>query len=260
MLDVDEPTTFESSIIRARPDSAKTEPLFLYYFFNSTAGLHCLDTIRRQVAVAGITGSDLSRLEIPIPPLPVQRAIAHILGTLDDKIELNRRMNETLEAMARAIFRSWFVDFDPVRAKAEGCDPGLPKHIADLFPDRFEDSDLGEIPAGWGIRACMTAPNTSMGRTFETSISHWTVTDCHSSRLPNSRTVRNRRKQNSRKQHRTLRNDDYGWRYPFFVVSCSRRHAGLVLSLGREEVANQSANQQGFPKQAEDEILRLLVS
>lgn len=77
-----------------------------------------------------------------------QRAIAHILGTLDDKMELNRRMNETLEAMARAIFKSWFVDFDPVRAKAEGRDPGLPKKIADLFPDRFEDSELGEIPAG----------------------------------------------------------------------------------------------------------------
>ena len=75
-----------------------------------------------------------------------------MLGTLDDKIELNRRMNETLEAMARALFKSWFVDFDPVRAKAEGRDPGLPKHIADLFPDRFEDSELGEIPAGWGIK------------------------------------------------------------------------------------------------------------
>ena len=63
---------------------------------------------------------------VPLPPLAEQRAIAHILGTLDDKIELNRRMNETLEAMARALFKSWFVDFDPVRAKAEGRDPGLP--------------------------------------------------------------------------------------------------------------------------------------
>ena len=80
---------------------------------------------------------------------PEQRAIAHILGTLDDKIELNRRMNETLEAMARALFKSWFVDFDPVRAKAEGRDPGLPKPLADLFPDSFEDSELGEIPKGW---------------------------------------------------------------------------------------------------------------
>ena len=92
--------------------------------------------------------SDL-RLHIRVPPLDEQRAIAHILGTLDDKIELNRRMNETLEAMARALFKSWFVDFDPVRAKAEGRDPGLPKPLADLFPARFVDSELGEIPEGW---------------------------------------------------------------------------------------------------------------
>ena len=73
------------------------------------------------------------------------------LGTLDDKIELNRRMNETLEAMARALFKSWFVDFDPVRAKTEGRDPGLPKPLADLFPTRLVDSDLGEIPDGWEV-------------------------------------------------------------------------------------------------------------
>jgi len=96
---------------------------------------------------------------LPLPPLDHQRAIAHILGTLDDKIELNRRMNETLEAMARALFKSWFVDFDPVRAKhalsnvegAEGRDPGLPKPLADLFPDSFADSELGEIPRGWDV-------------------------------------------------------------------------------------------------------------
>jgi type I restriction enzyme, S subunit len=87
-------------------------------------------------------------------PLDVgeQRAIAHILGTLGDKIELNRRMNETLEQMARAIFKSWFVDFNPVRAKAESRDTALPKHMADLFPDCFEDSELGKIPAGWKIK------------------------------------------------------------------------------------------------------------
>jgi type I restriction enzyme S subunit len=90
-------------------------------------------------------------LDLDVPPLDEQRAIAHILGTLDDKIELNRRMSETLEAMARALFKSWFVDFDPVRAKAEGRDPGLPKEIADLFPDSFEDSELGEIPRGWDV-------------------------------------------------------------------------------------------------------------
>lgn len=89
--------------------------------------------------------------ELTVPPLPEQRAIAHILGTLDDKIELNRRMNETLEAMARALFKSWFVDFDPVRARMEGRDTGLPEDIADLFPDRMVESELGEIPKGWEV-------------------------------------------------------------------------------------------------------------
>ena len=86
-----------------------------------------------------------------LPPLPEQRAIAHILGTLDDKIELNRRMNATLEEMARALFKSWFVDFDPVRAKMEGRDTGLPREIADLFPDGFEESEGGgaEGVEGW---------------------------------------------------------------------------------------------------------------
>ena len=94
---------------------------------------------------------DIPEFQLPIPPLPEQRAIAHILGTLDDKIELNRRMNATLEAMARALFRSWFVDFDPVRAKMEGHDTGLPKEIADLFPDQLVESELGEVPEGWPL-------------------------------------------------------------------------------------------------------------
>ena len=152
VLDVDEPTTFESSIIRVRLDSTKADYLYLYYFFNSALGLYHLDTIRRQVAVSGITGSDLAKLEIPVPPPLEQRAIAHILGTLDDKIELNRRMNGTLEAMARALFKSWFVDFDPVRAKMAGRDPCLPQHLADLFPNRLVDSELGPIPEGWEVK------------------------------------------------------------------------------------------------------------
>jgi type I restriction enzyme S subunit len=84
-----------------------------------------------------------------LPPLAEQRAIAHILGTLDDKIELNRRINETLEALARALFKSWFVDFDPVRAKAEGRDTGLPTQLSNLFSNRLVDSELGQIPQGW---------------------------------------------------------------------------------------------------------------
>jgi len=90
-------------------------------------------------------------MPVLVPPLPEQRAIAHILGTLDDKIEIIRRMNETLEALARALFKSWFVDFEPVRARSEGRDPGLPRDLADLFPDRLVESELGEIPEGWKV-------------------------------------------------------------------------------------------------------------
>ncbi len=99
----------------------------------------------------------LADFRFPLPPIEEQRAIAHILGTLDDKIELNRRQNETLEAMARALFRAWFVDFEPVRAKMEGrwrrgeSQPGLPAHLYDLFPDRLVESELGEIPEGWEV-------------------------------------------------------------------------------------------------------------
>ena len=92
-----------------------------------------------------------SKLKVVVPPLKDQKAITHILGTLDDKIELNQKMNQTLEEIAKAIFKSWFVDFDPVRAKAEGLSTRLPPEISDLFPDELVDSEIGEIPEGWGI-------------------------------------------------------------------------------------------------------------
>ena len=102
--------------------------------------------------MASLNQAIIERVPISLPPIGEQRAIARILGTLDDKVELNRRMNETLEAMARALFRSWFVDFDTIRGKAEGRDTGLPKPLADLFPDSYEDSELGEIPKGWEVK------------------------------------------------------------------------------------------------------------
>jgi len=115
------------------------DPRFISYLLCSLDFLAYSD----RAAVPGLNRNHLHTALVRLPTnVAEQRAIAHILGTLDDKIELNRRMNETLEAMARALFKSWFVDFDPVRAKAEGRDPGLPKDIANLFPDRFEDSEL----------------------------------------------------------------------------------------------------------------------
>ena len=100
-------------------------------------------------AIPSTRREDFYSLPVSLPPPPEQRAIAHVLGALDDRIELNRRMNETLEAMARALFKSWFVDFDPVRAKVEGRDTGLPPHIAGLFPNRLVESESGHTPVGW---------------------------------------------------------------------------------------------------------------
>ncbi len=134
-----------------RTKKSRLHGRFLYYALQSEGVRHDLLSRATGTTAQGIRQSELRRVYIPLPDLIEQRAIAHILGTLDDKIELNLRTNETLEEMARAIFKSWFVDFDPVRAKAEGRDPGLPKHIADLFPDRFVESALGKIPAGWGV-------------------------------------------------------------------------------------------------------------
>ena len=134
-----------------RCDRTQAVPEFIALYFTSHDGQHRLLANTSQVGVPSIAQpvTYLRTLQVPLPSLPEQRAIAHVLGTLDDKIELNRRMNATLEAMARALFRSWFVDFDPVRAKMEGRDTGLPKQIADLFPDRLVDSELGDVPAGW---------------------------------------------------------------------------------------------------------------
>jgi type I restriction enzyme S subunit len=131
--------------------------------------------------MASLNQAIIERVPIVLPPLPEQRAIAHILGTLDDKIELNRRMSETLEAMARALFKSWFVDFDPVRAKMQGRDPGLPKPFADLFPARLVDSELGEIPEGCAVKTIGdlaevvggSTPATKEAAYWEDGIHYW---------------------------------------------------------------------------------------
>jgi len=105
---------------------------------------------KQTTGLGHVTKRDLQSIVAAYPKDDLeQRAIAHILGSLDGKIELNLRMNESLEATACALFKSWFVDFDPVRAKAEGRGLGVPEPLADLFPDSFEDSELGEIPRGW---------------------------------------------------------------------------------------------------------------
>jgi type I restriction enzyme S subunit len=122
---------------------------YVYYYLFSLRD-H-LKSLGGGSAVPIVNKTTFSQIQILLPPLAEQKAIAHILGTLDDKIELNRKMNETLEAMARALFKSWFVDFDPVRKKQAGEATGLPPEIDALFPSEFEDSALGKIPKGWRV-------------------------------------------------------------------------------------------------------------
>jgi type I restriction enzyme S subunit len=130
---------------------------FLRYLLLSCMPIFNLHVQDKRTTMGHVTIKDLQRIKVQVPPLAEQRAIAHILGTLDDKIELNRRMSETLEAIAHALFKAWFVDFEPVRAKLEGrwrrghSLPGLPAHLYDHFPNRLVESELGEIPEGWEV-------------------------------------------------------------------------------------------------------------
>jgi type I restriction enzyme, S subunit len=156
---------------------------FLYYALQSEPVRHELQSRATGTTAQGIRQSELRRVHIPLPPIGEQLAIAGILGAFDDKIELNRRMNETLETMARALFKSWFVDFDPVHTKAEGRYMGLPQPIGDLFPDRFEDSELGEIPEGWGVETIDvlaevvggSTPSTSRTEFWKGGTHYWTT-------------------------------------------------------------------------------------
>jgi type I restriction enzyme S subunit len=149
------------------------DPRYLFYVLASPYGLEQIKARTVGSAQGKLPIYSIRDIEVPIPALDEQRAIAHVLGTLDDKIELNRRMNETLEAMARALFKSWFVDFDPVRAKAEDRDPGLPEPLADLFPARVVDSELGEIPEGWEVARFSDTIEIVGGGTPRTSVAEY---------------------------------------------------------------------------------------
>lgn len=138
---------------------------FKYYALSALG----LEGMNADSAVPGLNREAAHARELRVPDEPEQRAIVGVLGALDDKIELNRRMSETLEEMARALFRSWFVDFDPVRAKAEGRPTGLPPDLDVLFPSSFEESELGEIPAGWQVRRLGDLAETVRGRSYRSS-------------------------------------------------------------------------------------------
>ena len=142
------PSVTNQQINSIEVDSTRFCYLYVYYH------LQTLTPLLIQMASGGsvqpiINKTGFSKIELDVPSLEIQRAIAHILGMLDDKIEMNLKINETLQGIAKALFKSWFVDFDPVRAKVDGRSTGLHDDISELFPDSFENSKLGEIPRGW---------------------------------------------------------------------------------------------------------------
>ena len=146
IMEANEDLVFESHIIRVRLNKKQVTPFFYYYYFKSHYGKENIRSIVEQVAAAGIRGSDLIKLRVPIPPFVEQEKISMILSCLDDKIELNYRINKTLEEMAQAIFKSWFVDFEPFQ---EG---------------EFEDSELGRIPKGWRVGSLGGIANITSGK------------------------------------------------------------------------------------------------
>lgn len=146
-------TVFESHLIRCRLTVQRSNPLFYFYYFRSPEGRRAIEAIVEQGAGAsGIRGSDLVNVLVPNPPKQTQDKVAAVLGALDDRISLLRETNTTLEAIAQALFKSWFVDFDPVHAKMQGRVPdGMDEAMAALFPDSFEGAGLRTVPRSWSL-------------------------------------------------------------------------------------------------------------
>jgi len=162
-------------MVLIRPSADLIQFRYLRYWLNSPVlGSH-MHGFRDGSVAERLNLPTIRSLPVPIRPLPEQQAIASILGALDDKIELNRLTNGTLEAMARTLFQTWFVDFDPVRAKAEGRQPaGMDAATAALFPDGFEDSPLGEIPLEWKVSCINDVVRVVGGGTPSTqNMSYW---------------------------------------------------------------------------------------
>ena len=166
--------TFNGFTKRLRPkNEGVIAPEYARYYFRSWAFRSEVNSMATMSTRASLNNEILSRLSISFPPLEEQQAIGNILGTLDEKIELNRKINETLEGIAKALFKSWFIDFDPVRAMEEGRPTGLPDEISELFSDSFEQSELGEIPSGWTFEKASDLYQVTIGKTPPRKESWW---------------------------------------------------------------------------------------
>ncbi len=145
-----EPMAFNQSCYGINARTNYTTNNFLYYLIK-----YHIDNFKRishGAVFDTITRKTFQHINVSIPPLPEQCSIANILAILDDKIELNRKMSKTLEAIAQVLFKSWFIDFDPVHAKMKGLDAVLPQNMAHIFPDRLVESEIGKIPEGWKVK------------------------------------------------------------------------------------------------------------
>lgn len=164
------PTVFESHLIRCRLNKQYCNPLFYFYFFRSPEGRTVIEAIVEQGAGAsGIRGSDLINIQVPKPPKNFQDSAALILSTLDDRIALLHETNTTLEAIAQALFKSWFVDFDPVHANAGTQAPSLPAEMQALFPSRLVESPQGLIPEGWMVGCIGDVVSVKGGYAFKSA-------------------------------------------------------------------------------------------
>jgi len=152
------------------PRNGTVDPAFLYWLFLYRDFNQHLVSSASGTKILHTAPSRIETFEFDLPPLPEQRAIARVLSALDDKIELNRKMNATLEAMAQALFKSWFVDFDPVRVKTDGRTPsGMEAEIAKLFPGELVDSEMGPIPKGWRVGSIYELSSVDYGAPYASS-------------------------------------------------------------------------------------------
>jgi type I restriction enzyme, S subunit len=178
-IEDDEEVIFESHLIRVRLDTNIVEPEYIYYFFKSSAGRSEILSITEQGAgQSGIRGSDLRNVRITFPALSHQRKIVEQLSVLDDLIELNKQINQTLESTTQTIFKSWFVDFDPTKAKMEDREPqGMNAETAAMFPDSLVESEFGMIPEGWEVKLFGEVVTKSSNRVGDLDVPEFSSTN-----------------------------------------------------------------------------------
>jgi len=173
----DRPSITNQQINSIVVDNTKYSPEYIYY--NMSNRRNELRKMAGGTTMPIINKTDFSKINIQLPSLTIQKKIAHILSTLDDKIELNRKMNQTLEMMAQALFKSWFVDFDPVHVKATckseqelesaATELGISKEILELFPSKFKESEMGMIPKGWSEDNLSNHISVTKGKSYKSS-------------------------------------------------------------------------------------------